>query len=187
MRLKSLYYLIIIISFLSCQNQTNKHIDKFENILGKTNTDALNLLVSDFEDNLEKVYPDLSLQKAYEQYLKDLINPKETNWKKFKFQTKKTHSEFIKSGLKDEIYFTSREYVPEKNDTLFILHFNRFGKYMEALYAIKESDSLIFEYWDKKEAAGNMQDELVVDGILNSKPNFDNYFHKRIVIIEYSY
>ena len=33
-------------------------------------------MVFDFEKNLEKIYPNLTLQKAYEQYLKDLIDPK---------------------------------------------------------------------------------------------------------------
>ncbi len=32
-----------------------------------------------------------------------------------------------------------------------------------------------------------MQNEILVTGILNSDPNFNNYFHKRIVVLEFSF
>jgi hypothetical protein len=58
---------------------------------------------------------------------------------------------------------------------------------MQALYAVKNSDSLINRYWDKREAAGMMPNELIVRGILSSNPDFNDYFHKRIVVLEFSY
>jgi hypothetical protein len=50
-----------------------------------------------------------------------------------------------------------------------------------------DSDSLIKKYWSKREAAGIMQNKIIVDGLLSSKPDFNNYFHKRIVVAEFSF
>lgn len=58
---------------------------------------------------------------------------------------------------------------------------------MQALYTVRESDSLIKKYWEKREAAGMMQNELVINGILSLNPDFNNYFHKRIVVLEFSF
>ncbi len=63
---------------------------------------------------------------------------------------------------------------------------NNVGKYMQALYLVKDSDSLIKKYWEKREAVGLMQNEIVVSGILSLNPDFNNYFHKRIVVLEFS-
>lgn len=187
MRFKLLYRLFFILLILSCQKQTSQDILKFEEILGERKIEALNLLVSDFEDNLEKVYPDLSQQLAYEQYMKDLIDPKENNWEKFDFQTDETHKEFINSGLRDEIYTKSKEYDLEREDSIIGLDVNQMGKYMQALFNVRESDSLVYGYWDKRRAGGLMQNELIANGILYYKPNFNNYLHKRIVVVEFSF
>jgi len=32
-----------------------------------------------------------------------------------------------------------------------------------------------------------MQNELFVNGILSSNPDFNDYFHKRIVVMEFSF
>ncbi len=55
--------------------------------------------MSDFEKNLKKIYPDLSIQKAYQQYIADIISDSTTDWEKFKFQSDKTKTEFHQSGL----------------------------------------------------------------------------------------
>ena len=67
------------------------------------------------------------------------------------------------------------------------IEFNSIGKYMHALYSIKDSDSLINKYYHIKEAVGMMQNELFVNGLLSFEPNFNNYFHKRIAVIEFSF
>ena len=187
MKLKTIIYIFVLFLCLGCQNQYNQYVDRFEEILGERETEALNLLVSDFETNLEKIYPDLSQQLAYEHYLKDIIDPTEGNWKKFKFQTDKTHNEFINSGLRTEIYISSKVYDDIKEDSILVNEVNQTGKYMRALYTARALDTLIDVSWDKRDAAGLMQNELVVKGLLYYKPDFNNYFHKRIVVVEFSY
>tara|TARA_R110002020_G_scaffold433490_1_gene643569 strand:- start:1292 stop:1825 length:534 start_codon:yes stop_codon:yes gene_type:complete len=169
-------YLIIIVG--CSQKQTDKRIADFEDILGKKETKAVNSLVSDFEKNLDSNYPNLTAQNAYRQYLKDLVSDSTTNWEKFKFQSDQTNMEFHRSGLWNEVYI---------KDSLYGLQVNRVGKYMQALYEVKESDSLINEYWGKREAVGIMSNKNVVSGILSLDPDFNDYFHKRIVVLEFSF
>ncbi|GGK35635.1 hypothetical protein GCM10007962_32520 [Yeosuana aromativorans] len=149
-------YLIFILILTFNYSQTDSRIKEFEKILGERQTKALNLLVSDFEKNLDTLYPDLSTDKAYKKYLTDIIADSTTDWEKFKFQSDKTNSEFHQSGLWDDIY-------------------------------IKDSDTLIKRYWDMRESAGMLSNELFVSGTLSLEPDFNNYFHKRIVVVEYSF
>ena len=170
--------LVLILTFSCSQIQSDNRIAEFEKVLGERQTKALNLLVFDFEKNLSKIYPNLTIEQGYNEYLTDLISDSTTDWEKFKFQSGKTNAEFHKSGLWNEIY---------TKDSVSGLQVNGIGKYMQALYSVKDSDSLIKRYWKKREAAGMMQNELVIPGILSLNPDFDNYFHKRIVVVEFSF
>ena len=174
------YHIILILIFsLSCSpKQADNRITKFEKVLGERQTKSLNLLVSDFENNLDKNYPDLLIEKSYRKYLADMISDSTTNFGKFIFQSDKTNSEFHRSGLWNEIYTKDSENG---------LQINRAGKYMQALYVVKESDSLINEYWEKREAVGIMLNKNFVPGILSLDPDFNDYFHKRIVVLEFSF
>ena len=58
---------------------------------------------------------------------------------------------------------------------------------MIALDKIKDTDSLIYKYWKMREIGGLRSNEFFVKGTLSLNPDFDNYFHKRIVVIEYSF
>lgn len=175
--MKNYIFILISITTFSC-SQNKDNIVEFEKVLGAKETKALDLLVSDFEKNLTKIYPDLSTEKGYTQYLKDLISKPSTNSEKFNFQTDKTNFEFHKSGLWDDIYSKATETG---------LTINTSGKYIRALFSIKKPDPWIKVYREKKKAVGMMQNELLINGILNSNPNFNNYFHKRIVVIEFSF
>ncbi len=174
------FYLILVLTLtFSCsQKQSDNRISEFEKVLGERQTKALNLLVSDFEKNLTKIYPNLTIEQGYKEYLTDLISDSTTDWEKFKFQSDITNVEFHKSGLWNEIY---------TKDSVSGLQANGIGKYMQALYSVKDSDFLIERYWEKREAAGMMQNELVIPGILSLNPDFDNYFHKIIVVAEFSF
>ena len=179
--------IILLLTFGCSDKQTDPRIAEFEKILGDEQTKSLNLLVSDFEKNLGKIYSDLPTKKAYRKYLNEMISDSTTNWDKFKFQSDETNTEFHQSGLWNEVYEVRYFQKPDSNDSIKSLDVNQIGKYMRALYAIKDSDSLIKKYWDKREAAGLMQKELIVNGILSSKPDFNDYFHKRIVVVEFSF
>jgi len=174
------FYLIPILIFIfGCsQKQNENKIAEFEKTLGVKETKALNLLVSDFENNLDNIYSDLPLEQAYRKYLTDLISSSTTDWKKFKFQSDKTNTEFHQSGLWNDIY---------TGDTIQGLQVNQAGKYMRSLYEIKDSNSLIKKCWEIKKAAGIVQNEIFVNAVLESNPDFNNYFHKRIVVLEFSF
>ena len=170
---------IIIILFLtfSCsQKETDKRITEFENLLGKRQTKALNLLVSDFDKNLNKIYPELKTDQAYMQFLVDVKDNNITDRNKYKFQSKATNLEFRKSGLRGEIY---REEYTE-------LETNHAGKYSIGLSKLKDSDFLINGYYEVREAAGLLHPIIFASEILSSNPDFNDYFHKRIVVLEFS-
>jgi len=173
--MKSIILLTIILT-LSCNSTTNQ-IQVFEDTLGIEEAKALNALVYDFENNLSNIYPNLSLRKAYLQYITDLVSLKMTSFEKFNFQTEKTKSLFKKSGLWNEVH--------RIDTTMAGYQVNVNGKYMRALENIKESDTLVNRYYKSRKKDGIVQDRI--DAILNSKPNFDNYIHKRIVVLEFGY
>ena len=180
--MQKLYLILVLILTFSCsKKQSDIRIMEFENVLGERQTKALNLLVSDFENNLVKIYPELTTEKGYRQYLFDMISDTISGYENYNFMSRKTITEYIESGLWKEVYETN--YSKDSIETITV---NNVGKYMQALYLIKDSDSLIKKYWEKREAAGMMQNQLVVNGILSSNPDFKNYFHKRIVVLEFS-
>ena len=186
--MRKIQLLLLLIVIFSCsQKHPDNRIVKFEKVLGERNLKALNLLVNDFENNLAEIYPDLSIEKGYKRYLRDLIADSITDGKKFDFQSEKTNKEFHQSGFYNEVYEVRYFQKPDSKDSIRSLEVNKIGKYMQALYGIKDSDSLIKKYWDKREAAGLMQNELVVNGLLSSKPDFNDYFHKLIVVVEFSF
>ena len=184
--MQKFYLILVLILTFSC-SQTDNRITEFEKVLGERQTQALNLLVSDFEKNLTKIYPDLPTEKGYRRYLNDMISDTIADYEKHKFQSEKTNVEFHESGLWNEIYEYRYSYELNSKDSIKSLDLNNVGKYMQALYTIKDSDSLIKKYWRKREAAGMLQNELFVPGILSFNPDFNDYFHKRIVVAEYSF
>lgn len=173
-------------TFSCAQKQTDKRIAEFEKVLGERQTKALNLLVSDFENNLAKIYPDLPTEKGYRQFLKDMILDTTPDYENYKFMSKETITEYIESELWNEVYETTYSYDVHSKDSIETIRANNFGKYMQAIYLVKDSDSLIKRYWESRDAVGMMQNELLVNGILSSNPDFNNYFHKRIVVLEFS-
>ncbi|WP_073317786.1 hypothetical protein [Aquimarina spongiae] len=80
----------------------NEYIEEFENVLGKKNSETLNFLVSDFEnDFLKKQYPNLSKKKAYQRFLVELSNLEIEHWQKI---SKEAREVFKRSDLRLEIY-----------------------------------------------------------------------------------
>ncbi|WP_139171000.1 hypothetical protein [Lutibacter oricola] len=169
---------ILTIIFFSCQNDLDKNKQVFQNILGEKKTNAINSLVTDFEKNLKKNYPELKIEKAYEKYLTEIISDSTTDFEKFKFQSPKTETKLNKSGLWNELY------LKDENGLLMI---NKTGQYLRALDYVGETDKFVKEYYENREAAGMIRQELIVRGILKSNPNFNDYFHKRIVVIEFTF
>lgn len=190
---------------LSCtQKRIAPDVILFQKELGEENIAMIDLLVEEFEDHLDKHYPDLKISEAYSQLLKDVSDQDRSNDSLLlAFQSKKSHKKLIASSLYNELYvkepFHNRiEGLPEIisppdnniveiNEPDSVYRINTVGKYMRGLYAIKERDSLIKKYFKIREAFGTLAHYRSAAGILYSNPDFDNYIHKRIVVLEYSY
>ena len=67
------------------------------------------------------------------------------------------------------------------------VEFNSAGKYIQALYAIHETDTLTKKYFDIKEHGGILPLKFFITGTLSLDPDFNDYFHKRIVLLEVVY
>ncbi|MGB7787119.1 MAG: hypothetical protein WBL27_13540 [Salinimicrobium sp.] len=170
-------YLISVYFKIEIQNNQN-NINEFERRLGKEKVESLNLLVSDFEEKLQKLYPKLSIEEAYKQCLTEIKNDS-FDWSNFNFQTDSTHQKYLESGLRNDLY----SHDPESG-----MQINRLGDYMKALYHIKSNaDKLTNEYYEDREMAGVLQNKLFAAIILQNDPDFKNYFHKRFVVVEFSY
>ncbi|WP_421807103.1 hypothetical protein [Flagellimonas sp.] len=61
---------------------------------------------------------------------------------------------------------------------------NHRGKYMKAFEKIKDKNAFIKEYYEVKTTLGELSSHLFCDMILRHKPDFNNYFIKRIIVIE---
>jgi len=170
------FLLFALIIGLGC-NSTTPQIQVFEDTLGRQETEALNLLVDDFETNLANLYPKLSLSQAYRQYMTDIFSLEVTNFEKFQFQSTTSKELFKQSGLWDQVHRidTSRAgYQVNKN-----------GSYLRALHKTSASDLLVERYYEARKTDGILQDRI--DAILHSNPDFDNPIHKRIVVLEFAY
>ncbi|CAL2089802.1 conserved exported hypothetical protein [Tenacibaculum sp. 190524A05c] len=123
--------IIFIVSFLFLSCSKNKATSEFEQVLGKTNSITLSVLVENFEnDFLLKQYPDLSVTESYKEFLIDYGKRK---FKNKQFLSSKDSLAFINSDLEKEMY-----YHP---DSVWILPNSTYDKV--------EEDSLLFIYTDK--------------------------------------
>jgi len=219
--------IVLSISFLFFSNyiigQSENPISKFEDVLGKTNSETLTFLVSDFENNfLITNYPNLSTQNAYEKFLLEISQGNTSYLDKISKESKLT---FKNSQLNNEIYYYrdsvwfdneklkerfvykvtngEKEYITKevhqkefmlkiKKDSLIQLmlesprDYKSYGKYMNALNLIKLGDSFIENYCSDKEV-GFLIPELTAKWVLEYKLDYTNYFHKRIVLLEFVY
>ncbi|SNS24670.1 hypothetical protein [Dokdonia pacifica] len=188
---------------LSCtQKITDPNIILFQQELGEENIAMIDLLVEEFEDHLESHYPKLNTKEAYTQFLKDISDQDTSNDSLLiTYQSKASRENYRKSALYKDIYIKEpyhqkieglvelNQPPPDKNNPInepdSIWRVNNIGKYMRALFAI-EGDSLVQTYFRSRESSGLMSTNRFAKGIQYYKPDFDNYIHKRIVVIENS-
>ena len=65
-----------------------------------------------------------------------------------------------------------------------VITFNINGKFVKALEKVMDSDSTIIYYLDAKNASRDISPSLIAHGILYGKPDFSDYFVKRIIVAE---
>ena len=119
--MRKIYLIYILIFSLSCsKGQTENRISEFENILGKKESNTLTYLVEDFEKNyLNKLYPNLNTNDAYEKLLTKINNSGKTpDPREF---LKEGYKKYEKSKLKLQIYSLPDSIWIEKdiNKTIF--------------------------------------------------------------------
>ncbi len=209
MKLKKQHIVSASISFfvllVSCtQKSIDPNVLLFQQELGEENIAMIDRLVEEFEEHLDKQYPDLKTSEEYTQLLKDVSDLDTTNDSLLlTFQSKKSQERFRASTLCKELYIKQsnktdstiasilkpitppphpyKEALDKAPDSIYRV--NTIGKYMQALYAIKAEDSVIKSYFRFRERFGIITHYQFADGIQYYKPDFDNYIHKRIVAI----
>ena len=110
---------IFFILFISCSDKKAEiNTSEFDKVLGKENIKTLDFLVSDFEnDFLKRQYPNLDTENAYRQFLTELRDEKNENWKSI---SEKARNKFKSSDLRLEMY--------EFPDSVWILKNSTFEK-----------------------------------------------------------
>ena len=195
---------VAFVLLLACkQKNTNPNISQFQRELGQENIAMIDLLVEEFEDHLRINYPKLSLSNAYSQFLKDIGDKYTANDSiLLTYQSEKTRLLFRNSTLYNELYVKVPldqkfegvveltplpPYLDDKVTARIsdsVIRVNTIGKYMRALFVIKDQDSLVKKYYEVREASGLISNDRFARGILSYSPNFEDYIHKRIVVLE---
>lgn len=99
--MKILKTIIILVLFIGCSENKNQSTE-FDKVLGKENSETLNFLVSEFEnDFLKKQYPYLDIENAYRKFLTEISEEKIDYTKSI---TGKGKNIFDKSQLRLEIF-----------------------------------------------------------------------------------
>lgn len=110
--MKIIKTIIILLLFIGCSKNKNQETE-FDKILGKENTETLNLLVTEFEnDFLKRQYPNLDTKNAYEKFVTEISERKTEHLLEF---SKKSRELFNKSTLRLEIYCIMDSTWIEKN------------------------------------------------------------------------
>lgn len=101
--MKIIKIFIFIALIISCSDKkTEDKISEFDKVLGKENSETLNLLVSEFEnDFLKKQYPNLDIENSYRKFLTETSGGKIDYTKAI---TEKSKNIFDKSQLRLEIF-----------------------------------------------------------------------------------
>lgn len=208
MKFKKQHIIFLGIVFYTISSCTQQSIDPdvilFQKELGEENVAAIDDLVAEFEAHLNKHYPDLKTSEAYTQFLKDVSDKDTSNDALLiAYQSEENRKKFRKSSLYKDLYIREPYHQetegliqlnplpPSEHDTInepdSIFRVNPIGKYMHALYAIKDKDSVVETYFKVREGVGIIMTSQFAKGILYHKPDFDNYIHKRIVVLENSF
>lgn len=189
-------------------------IEQFEKVLNEKETNYLNEIANDLDNYLATKYPEQESKfKAYlvdiselriDKYWKidsvklkkyresnlfgryDTIFP-DSVWFdgssfKIRFPDFDLIEEMISNQRKNEEINIDSTINFLKNKPKFLL--SEKSNYFIALESIQKSDSLISNYFKAKEVAGNLTPPILARGLLNNYNSNDDYFAKRIFIIE---
>ena len=210
--------------FIFCCLNGECQTTEFDKILGKENSETLDYLVTDFEnDFLKRKYPHLDSANAYRKYLTDIVEGK-TNTRKG--ISKKSKALFEKSQLRLEIYCIADSTWIEQNpwtdknllvkartrcknldgtfeygtmempfdekeisrdsilkEYMNFVTTNYHGKYLKALNSISDKSEFLSDFVKTKEI-GEIAFYVIAEWLLDYNVNLDDYYIKRIIVIE---
>jgi hypothetical protein len=112
MKIIKIFVLLILIT--SCSDKkTEKPLTEFDKIIGKENSETINELIAEFEnDFLKRQYPNLNTENAYLKFVTDISK---ANTEHFVEHSKKARELFDNSKLRLEIYCVMDSTWIEKN------------------------------------------------------------------------
>lgn len=212
--MKQILTFMFLIFFFSYTHGQNARINEFENSLGEIETKYLNELVNDFDLFLNNRYKDEEFKfKKYLTEISDSKQPDIWKINKDKLvEMQKTNlfakydsiypdtvwhdkKVFIVSytdlGITNSIAITNKE-TKESNIDSIINSLKSKPRLKEiepsyfqiALESIISKDSLIQNYLDARKAAGTISIRLIAGGLLHDLKPDNEYFAKRIIILQ---
>ena len=174
--MKKLFLISMMIFALGCTSQRQNDLLNDQTIKASFNTTEMNDLAKiqrffdesigfterEKQENLEKVYTDFFLQNS------DI--EKESDFKlSINFNDQKELYDQLDKKTFDNIWEISRWSEWNSNDTLKRIQLNREGKYLQFLKTFGEQDSVINNYYNSLEIAGDISPTMIADLVKNYK------------------
>ncbi len=170
-KMKKLISILIILSFVACNQKNEKKdilIETFENNLGENETNHLNEIVNDFDKYLAENYPDQ--ESKFRAYLSDINELKVNKY----WEIDSTKLERYKDSKLLEKYETGfSDSAWKKQNKLHL-----------AIGSIKQTAPIITSYLTAKKATGNLPLSTLAGGLMYYLRESNEYFAKRIFILE---
>ncbi len=174
--MKNLFLISMMIFALSCTSQKQNDLSNDQTIKESFNTTEINdltkiqsffdksigLTESDKQENLEKVYTDFFLQNSDIEKISDFKLSINFN------DQKELYNQLDKKTF-DDIWEISWSKEINSIDTLKQIQLNRQGGYVKFLKTFGEQDSVINNYYNSLEIAGDISPTMVADLIKNYK------------------
>jgi hypothetical protein len=213
-KMKHILTITILVFFFSCTQKKNIRVTEFENSLGKKETKYLNDLVSDFDSFLNIKYKNEEFEfKQYLIEISESKQPEIWKMNKDKIEKIQKTNLFAKydSIFPDSVWYDNKVFnvsypdlgitnsialIEKENQNLDIdsiinslknkprleeIEPSYFQNYLEA---VMNEDTLIQNYLDAKKTAGTISIRLIADGLLRDLKTGNEYFAKRILIME---
>lgn len=167
--------MVLLLMLTSCLTR-DERISEFQEKLGLEKAQVLNDMVDHFENRLQVLYPKLELKDAYLQLLEDLEHQALDNTE-MQFQWPEALLlKDINSGLQDDFYMQKFN-----SKTL-----NQEGVFFKAMRSQSYYDELIAEYFWVLEQTGRITPSQFASGMLRFDFDPNNFFHKRILVFQFS-